>query len=166
MLHEFSMGTHIGTHVDAPSHMIEGGKNIDEYSLERFVVDAVCIDVRSGFDAETIRQNVKAGSGVLFYTATEEYYQEERYFNEFPILDEESIRALVDIKPSFIGLDACGVDIDESFPVHITLLGADILIIENLTNLEQLVGKNFKLYAAPLALPTDGAPARVYAEVY
>jgi arylformamidase len=60
-------------------------------------------------------------------------------------------------------MDTGSFDNAEGFPVHKQLLGADILLIENLTNLEPLIGKQFKLYALPLKLERDGAPARVIA---
>lgn len=50
-------------------------------------------------------------------------------------------------------------------PVHKILLKNDILIIENLTNVEELEGKEFKIHALPLKLQLDGAPARVVAEI-
>jgi kynurenine formamidase len=45
------------------------------------------------------------------------------------------------------------------------LLGGEVLIIENLANLDKLTGKEFTVYALPIKLDIDGAPARVIAEV-
>jgi kynurenine formamidase len=63
------------------------------------------------------------------------------------------------------GVDACSVDNQEGFPNHNTLLAGDVLPIENLTNLNGLVGKLFTVYALPLNIDLDGAPARVIARV-
>jgi len=63
-----------------------------------------------------------------------------------------------------VGLDMCSPD-RPPFPVHKILLGGEILIIENLTNMEALEGKNFTIYAFPIKLQIDGAPVRVVAEV-
>lgn len=64
-----------------------------------------------------------------------------------------------------VGLDTYSADQDKSFPIHKTLLTGEVLIIENLTNLAKLKGKEFKIYALPLKLEIDGAPARVVAEI-
>ena len=71
---------------------------------------------------------------------------------------------LIQQKPKMIGLDVSGPDFD-SFPIHKKLLAEDILIIENLTNLNQLQGLDFEVIALPIKLELDGAPARVIARV-
>jgi len=53
----------------------------------------------------------------------------------------------------------------EPFPIHKLLLSNDVLIIENLTNLEKLAGKEFRIIALPINLQEDAAPARVIAEL-
>jgi kynurenine formamidase len=64
-----------------------------------------------------------------------------------------------------VGFDTCSADILPDFPVHKILLGNDMLIIENLTNIEQLSGHSFTVYALPIKLVVDGAPARVIAVI-
>ncbi len=51
------------------------------------------------------------------------------------------------------------------FKTHKILLGGGVLIIENLTNVGLLAGKDFTVYALPIKLELDGAPARVIAQV-
>lgn len=51
------------------------------------------------------------------------------------------------------------------FPIHRILLRNDILIIENLTNLKELIGKKFKVYAFPINLQIEASPVRVVAEI-
>lgn len=63
-----------------------------------------------------------------------------------------------------VGVDTCSVD-HEEFVAHRALLGNDVLIIENLTNLSALEGKEFTIYALPIKLQIDGAPARVIAQI-
>ncbi len=58
----------------------------------------------------------------------------------------------------------CSVDY-EPFAVHQTLLRGDVLILENLTGLERVAGRDFRVYALPLRLAADGAPVRVVAEL-
>jgi kynurenine formamidase len=63
-----------------------------------------------------------------------------------------------------IGVDMCSPD-HPDFPIHKLLLSHDVLIIENLTNVSVLEGKEFKITALPLKLDIDGSPARVIAEI-
>ena len=71
---------------------------------------------------------------------------------------------LIEKKVKIVGVDMASPD-DEPFPVHKKLLGAGVLIIENLTNLDQLEDKDFTVYALPIKLQIDGAPVRVIAEL-
>lgn len=160
--HKLTLGTHAGTHIDAPAHMLEGGKQLKDYQVERFVLDAICLDARSSFRLD---ESVKPGMAVLFYTGASDYFHEERYWHEYPVLDDETIKELISRQAGLVGLDTGSADIADGFPVHKALLGADILIVENLTNLKPLIGKTFKLYALPLKLEKDGAPVRAIAEL-
>ncbi len=161
-----TMGSHTGTHVDVPAHMIEGGKELQEYPIERFVTNAICIDAQNGFNAVVIRNsNIKEGSSVIFYTGISEYFLEDKYWHEYAVLDPECCQILIDKKVSMVGLDTASADNVDGFPIHKKLLGADILIVENLTNIKDLVGKTFEFQALPLKLEKDGAPVRAIAKV-
>ena len=80
-------------------------------------------------------------------------------------MSQEVAEYLVESKVKMVGVDTCSIDNADGFPIHRILLGADILIIENLTNLDRLAGKNFRVFALPLNLQVDGSPARVVAEL-
>ncbi len=165
--HKVTFGTHVGTHIDAPAHMIIDGKKLSDIMLRRFVVPAVCIDVTEGFDADVIAATgVEEGGAVLFYTGMSQYFVKPSYWEKHQVMDQACIKALVSKKVGLIGVDAGSVDNQEDFPVHKALLGSDILIIENLApTVQELVGKHFELIALPLKLEFDGAPARVVARV-
>lgn len=162
--HILTMDTHSGTHIDAPAHMIGDGKELKDYPIERFVQKGICIDARQSFSSEAIEKSVNEEDlVVLFYTGASEYFHEEKYWTDFAVLDEACIKTLINKKVSMVGIDAGSFDQQENFPVHKSLLGADILLIENLTNLKPLINQTFDLYALPLKLEKDGAPARVIA---
>lgn len=164
--HRISFGTHIGTHMDAPLHMIEGGKSLNQFPIEKFVGRGIVIDVSDGFTLEVVQQaNTQPGDIVLFRTGMGSRYHEPVYFEDYPVMSEEVAHWLVERKVKMIGVDAGSVDNQEGFPIHRILLTGEVLIIENLTNLDQLKGKDFMVYALPLKLELDGAPARVIAEV-
>lgn len=163
--HFISMGTHVGTHIDAPMHMLEGGKSLDKIPLEQFIGNGKLVEIK-GSDFNAVKSaGIQAGDIVLFRTGMSEKYQDPTYFENYPAMSEEVATYLVDTKVKVVGVDTCSVDNQDSFPVHKILLGGNVLIIENLTNLNQLIGKKFKVYALPLNLQIDGSPARVIAEL-
>jgi len=163
--HLVSFGTHVGTHMDAPAHMIPGGKKLGQFPIEKFVGSGTLIDVskKKQIDNTSI-SNVKIREGdiVLFYTGWDSKYLDSQYFTEYPLLTESLARELVTKKVKIVGTDTCSPD-KAPFSVHKILLGNEILIIENLTNLQKLTNKNFIVYALPLASNLDGAQTRAIA---
>ncbi len=163
--HYISVGTHVGTHIDAPLHMLEGGASLDKVSVDTFVGKGRYVDVTGG-DFETIKEvNIQAGDIILLHTGMSDKYHEPVYFEDYPAMSDEIAKYLVDAKVKMVGVDACSVDNKDGFPIHKILLGGNVLIIENLTNLSQLSCKDFEVYALPIKLQIDGAPARVIAEI-
>ncbi len=164
--HKVSFGIHTGTHIDAPWHMVANGKTLDQVPLEQFVGRGRLIKVENKkFDLNAVEQaSIEAGDIVLFHTGMSDIYHSEEYLEDYPEIPEEIASYLVNAKVKMVGVDMCSPDI-EPFPIHRILLGAGILIIENLTNLEQLAGKEFTVYALPIKLQLDGAPARVITQI-
>lgn len=163
--HLISIGTHLGTHVDAPMHMLDQGKSLDQIPLDQFIGKGKLVGVSGdGFDGVKAI-DIQEGDIVLFHTAMSEKYHEPSYFKKYPAMSKELAQYLVESKVKMVGVDACSVDNQDGFPIHKILLKGNIIIIENLTNLGKLADKEFKIYALPLKLEIDGAPARVIAEV-
>lgn len=162
--HVITLGTHVGTHIDAPMHMIADGKTVEEVPVERFISRGVCMDVRDGFDALQTA-DIREGDIVLLYYGFGEKYHQADYFEDYPVLSERAAQYLIDKRVNMVGSDTCSPDGLEDYPRHRQLLDADILIIENLMNLDMLIGKAFTVYALPIALQIDAAPARVLAEI-
>jgi arylformamidase len=162
--HTLTIGTHIGTHIDAPMHMIEGGASLDSYPVDRFIGPGKLIKITNG-DFSVVKQAIlRAGDIVLLNTGTSPRYYEESYFHDFPVIPEDVAHYLVDAKVKIIGLDTGSADNEEGFPIHKILLGGDVLVIENLTNLDAITSDTFTVHALPLKLGIDGAPVRVVAE--
>ena len=164
--HYLSIGTHAGTHIDAPRHMLESGKNLDAFSLEKFTGSGVCIQIENKrFDLEKIKTaNIQLGDIVFFYTGMSNDFDRPAYFENYPTIPEEVAKYLIEKKVKLVGVDMCSVD-HEEFIAHKLFLKHNILIIENLTNLSELVDKEFTVYAFPLKLQLDGSPIRVVAEI-
>jgi arylformamidase len=163
--HYIATNNHTGTHIDAPSHMIKGGKTLNQIPIEQFVGRGRLIEVDKAFSLESLRQaDIQQDDIVLFHTGMSEHYHEAVYFETYPVMSEEIACYLVERRVKIVGVDAASVDNTDDFPIHKILLNGDVLIIENLANLDQLTGKEFTVYALPIKLDIDGAPARVIAE--
>lgn len=163
-VHRMAFGTHSGTHIDAPLHMLENGAALDEIPVDRFVGRGLYIDVTGG-DFEVVRRaDIRAGDIVLLHTGMADRFHDPVYFDEFPAMPVEIAEYLVTAEVKMVGVDACSVDSAAGFQVHTILLAGGVLIIENLTGLERLAGREFRVYALPIKLNVDGAPARVVAE--
>jgi len=159
---------HVGTHIDAPAHMLADGKLISDYSIDNFCGQAKLIDAR---DRETINvdllEQIKLESDdiILILTGFDKKYHKQEYFTRHPVLSEEFVSALGRHKVKMIGFDMPSPD-RYPFDRHKQLFEHDILIIENLTNLEKLAGTaEIELYALPLKCCADGALARVVAQI-
>lgn len=165
--HKVCFGIHSsGTHIDAPNHMIDGGKTLDQVPLDQFIGHGKLVEIKDKkFDLAAVKQSsIGEGDIVLFHTGISDIYHKPEYYSDRPAMNEEIANDLVEKKIKMIGLDMCSPD-KEPFPVHRILLSAGILIIENLTNLDKLVGKEFTVYTLPIKLALDGAPARVIAQI-
>lgn len=167
--HNIESCMHVGTHMDAPLHMVEGGAVISDFPADIFQGRGVLIDARNTkiIDVSFLENvDLKKGDIVLIRTDWCEKYWTDDYFKEWPILTEEFANCLVDAGVALVGMDTPGPDIDESFPVHKILLPNNVLIIENITNLKSLEnGRDFKVHAYPAKYEADAAPVRVIAEL-
>jgi arylformamidase len=176
----FTAVTHVGTHIDAPIHLVEGGTTIDELSLDRFTGEGVVVDV-SRTEANEISRSefieapgeVRDGDIVLVYTGWCHRYGEASY-TPHPWLSEDLAEWLVDREIKLVGIDTTTPDLPTSFreagwmeyPVHRTLLENDVLIAEHLGGLKAVAGDRLKVYAFPLKIRDgDGAQARFVAHV-
>lgn len=165
--HRISCGTHTGTHIDAPAHMVEGAKTLDAFMPDRFIGQGKYIAVTGNEisldDVKTA--GIELEDIVIFDTGMAQQFGEPSYYQSFPVLTADAAAYLVQLKVKMVGSDTCSFDRDANFPIHKMLLGSDILLLENLANASSLAGQSFKIYALPLRLDLDGAPARVIAEV-
>lgn len=163
--HKLTLGSHNGTHIDAPIHMLENGKSLGEYSIDRFIGQGKLVNARNGDFTEILNSTFDPGDIVIIDTGSADNFLSESYFKDYPVLSEEAANKLIESGVKMVGIDTCSFENVEGFPIHKKLLASDILLIENLTNLEALSGKEFNIFAPPLNVNIDGAPSRVIAEV-
>jgi kynurenine formamidase len=163
--HYVCVGTHVGTHVDAPAHMISGGASLDQIPLDRFSGRGVYVRFTPNLNLNSLgKLLIRENDIVLFHSGMSHFYSKPEYYTNYPAISEEIANYLVSLKIKMVGVDMCSVDY-EPFPVHRIFLRNNILIIENLTNLELLKDKQFNIYAFPPKLQLDGAPVQVVAEI-
>ena len=155
------ISSHFSTHMDAPAHMIEGGNTLSDYPMEKFIGEAIVLDVRGQKEIVADLDYVREGDIVFFLTGHSEKAYDEDYFEDNPVISEATARDLVEKGISIVGIDSFTPD-NEPYLVHKMFLGADIPIVENLVNLEKLAGARFRCCIMPLHIRGgDGAPCRI-----
>lgn len=160
-------GMHAGTHIDGPGHLTDSTTLLSDYSVDRFIGPGCLIDARGkAIDARLLAQVPdQEGLIVLILTGQDKQFGSADYFTNYPVVSEDFAQGLVQKKVKIVGIDSFSPDV-YPFTIHHLFFKNDILIIENLTRLEQLVGvQQFEVIALPLKLATDSAPARVVAVV-
>lgn len=166
--HEIKTGMHVGTHMDGPLHMIEGGKYLDEVPVSAFFGKGHLIDARGHKEVPgklIDGKPIEKGDIVLVMTGHGSKFYESDYYTTYPEISEGFARKIVALGVSIVGMDTPSPD-RPPFAVHKILLGNYVLIIENLTNLEALIDiPHFEVIALPAKFRTDAAPVRVVARV-
>jgi kynurenine formamidase len=107
------------------------------------------------------------GKALLLYTGWNRYWGDNAYHHH-PFVPREMADLLRRLRPALVGIDTLVVDSTQDFtrPAHTLLLRAGILIVENLTGLDGLVGKPFTFVAVPVKIATAAAfPVRAFAMV-
>lgn len=167
--HRLDISMHTGTHIDAPMHLTESKEYISELSLESFIATGCVIDVRNQpiIKMKTeYEELIKENSIVLLYTGLDKFYGMQKYYEEHPILDIDLCEFLLKKNIKMLGIDMPSPD-KYPFQIHKLLLKNKVYIIENLTNLDKLLGnKNFEIIAFPLKIKADGSMARVVARSF
>ncbi len=177
--------THTGTHLDAPWHVLEQGKRLNQYPLEQFIAPCVKLDltkhkkelsrVGAAFYLKVIERRhlqeyenqIKQAQAIVLHTGYGEVMKLGRQFidMEFPYLTEDAAKYLAQFTNlKLIGIDSLTIDKHEVQDSHKAILGkTNILVLETLTNLEQ-VPERFMLVCFPLNVKdADGAPCRALA---
>lgn len=160
-------GSHTGTHVDAPAHFIAGGTPLTAVPLSRW--SGPCWVLEAPAAEAVTRAHCESGwpdgpvERVLFKTPNSELWDTPKAGHEWQALAPEAAEWLVAKGVRLIGIDALSIEKDDTgeFPVHHTLLGNDVLIVEGL-DLRGIAPGPYEMVCMPLRLDVpDGAPARV-----
>ncbi len=160
------LGSHTGTHMDAPFHMIERGRTLSDIPLDTLVGTATVVEIpsaRSVGRAELEPLNWTGVERVLLKTENSKHWNDGRFYEEFVYLEPDGAQFLVDHGVRLVGIDYLSIDKfrSESHPSHFVLLEKNVVIIEGL-NLNAVPQGNYTIYALPLNLQdADGGPTRV-----
>jgi arylformamidase len=160
-----TLGTHTGTHVDAPSHFISGGATVEALPLDALVGACRVVEVGVGTRVEVADlDRVAVGARrLLLKTSSGGLWNEPEFRRDFVALSPESAAWLVAQRVLLVGIDYLSIDPydAELAAAHLTLLGAGVVVLEGL-DLRDVPPGEYDLAALPLKLAgADGAPARV-----
>jgi kynurenine formamidase len=168
------LGSHSGTHIDAPAHTVADGRTMDRVGLDELVGDALVVHV-PGLDARATITVDDLGvlpdavpTIVVLDTGWAQHFGSALALSH-PALGVEAARLLLERGMRILCVDTLSPDPTDAagvtdFPVHQVVLGADGLIVENLTAVRGLPSR-VRIGIFPLRLSGDGAPVRAVAFV-
>lgn len=165
---KIEMVANTGTYIDSPFHRFEDGRDLSELVLEQLAdLDAVLVHAKDRVAGKDLFTSIDVqGKAVLVHTGWARHWGSEQYFEGHTFLTEQAAVYLRDRGAVLVGIDSYNIDDtnDGRRPVHTTLLGANIPIVEHMCNLESLPDKGFFLSAVPVKVKGMGTfPVRAYA---
>lgn len=180
-----SIPDHVGTHMDAPVHTVEGASALEAVDISRLMGEAVVLDLYRGDvdyaytpeDLEGASPEVEEGDIVLIYSGFQDASLTKRMRQTY--FTVEAAEWLVGRGVRAVGVEPCSPDHVRdglfvhgwgdpanrpAWPIHGVFLRNDVYIIEGLTNLDRIKGRRVKFAALPLLVPgLSGSPVRAVA---
>jgi arylformamidase len=161
------MGTHTGTHVDAPKHFFDDRPGVDALALELLIGRARVLDLphRGGITEQHLAEaGLREDLRLLLRTPNSALWNSTNGFHtDYTYVTEGAARFLVAQGVKVVGVDYLSVEQFKKAgaPAHHVLLGAGVIVIEGL-NLSEVEAGQYEMYCLPLRIAgADGAPARV-----
>lgn len=155
---QICLGSHTGTHVDAPRHFFPQGATIDQFPLDRLVGPGVVFDCRQAAGEQRLK---RLEEQLRLFPLTRDGIA--LLWADGAHVSLQMARLLHEAGAGLVGTDASSLDA-EPYPAHRLLLAGGVLIVENLRGLDRLGVGGVNCAFLPLALTgTDGAPIRAIA---
>jgi arylformamidase len=161
-----AMGSHTGTHIDAPYHFVEGGLRLNEIPLEQMIGTATVYEIPGAKSIGRRQLEPLKWDGierVLFKTENSKHWDDGSFYEDFVYLEPEGAQFLLERGIRLVGIDYLSIDQfkSEKHPSHFVLLEKNVVLLEGL-NLSKVQGGRYQMVALPLNLKdADGAPTRV-----
>ncbi|MEW6730441.1 MAG: cyclase family protein [Acidobacteriota bacterium] len=161
----YSFGSHVGTHIDAPFHFIDGGLKVEDIPINLLIGRTRVVEFTAArIDADLLKE-VDLGEHVrvIFKTRNSYLWSSNRFVEDYVYVTPEAAEILVESGIKLVGIDYLSIEQYRStdFPTHQTLLSNGVIIIEGL-NLAEVEPGDYELICLPLKVKNgDGAPARV-----
>lgn len=167
--------SHTGTHIDAPAHMLKDHSTLNMLPIEHFYGPALMLDFTDFIpkyigvkELEPYQAKLQDVDFLVLHTGWSQYWGSSKYFTNYPVLSTEAAHWLGRFGLKGFGLDTISADTAHSqdYLVHKALLQENMIIIENLTNLADMVCTQFELSCFPLNIEdADGSPVRAVAVI-
>jgi arylformamidase len=163
-----SLGSHTGTHVDAPSHFLDGGPGVDALPLDALAGPAHVAEfggdshiAAADLDSMDIPADCQR---VLFKTRNGRFWDDSEFHTDFIALAPDAARALAERGVRLVGIDYLSIERiqRQRHEVHEILLANGVVILEGL-DLRDVPSRDYFLVCAPLnVVGAEGAPARAF----
>ncbi len=178
--HRISLGTHSGTHMDSPSHFIDGGGSIENISLDKLIGEITIVDFSDLSPNQAVTKKMLYGivltKRMLFKFGWGKYWgNQEQFYNNYPFFSREAAEYLVSKNVLLIAMDTPSPDDsriklgkatlggEDDSPIHKIFLKNNIVLIEYVANLDKIEDyEGWNIIAMPLRIKgADGSPVRV-----
>lgn len=161
-----TLDLHTGTHIDAPLHMIEGGKTIEQLDLEQFLTPCKVLDltgVEGGIrdnDLDKTEVQINKGDFILLKTRNS---LKNNPGEDFVFLEKSGARFLLEKGITGVGIDSLGIERDQpGHPTHKQLLSRKVILVEGL-RLKEVGAGEYLLTLLPLKIKgVEAAPVRAF----
>lgn len=170
-----SMGTHTGTHMDAPRHFIPNGKTIESIPLSTLcgkvsIIDFSFLEENSAVTIDLLNK-IEVTERMLFYFGWSKYWKDTaKFYKAYPYFTEEAVNYLIEKNIKLIGMDTPSPDdsrvkllSEKDSLIHKLFLKNEVVLVEYLNNLDIALGHNdWNIIALPLKIKEgDGCPSRI-----
>jgi len=175
-----TLGTHTGTHMDSPAHMVKDGITIDQIPLETIVGQAKVLDFSNKgrcdkITLEDLKQcgtALEKGDRILIKTGWYKEWGSNAYYDRWPYITAEAARYMVDAGIIFLAMDVPSPDdplsdtgYGKASPIHDIFLQNGVILVEYLNRTLEITSDTVKITALPLRVRgVDGFPSRVIVE--
>ncbi len=172
------LGTHTGTHMDAPRHFVNDGKTINDITLQQLVGPVDILDFTFLKENEFVSKDMLKGKitkdKIIFKFGWGKYWGTSKFYNDYPFISEEAAKYIIEKDVKLVGLDTASPDdgrikleknilgTSKDSPVHKIFLGNEVILVEYLANLEKVdTFDDWNIIVMPLKIENgDGAPVR------